>query len=101
LEEGTRLDLDERYELLDWNGWDGPNLGESDDPNLGESRLLVDEVGTISDPVELRSTNADFYDLEDFSTIEALIETIEFCPPLLNHFQRLRWEKIFVAMSKL
>ena len=48
--------------------------------------FLVDEVGTISDPVELRSTNADFYDLEDFSTIEALIETIEFCPPLLNHW---------------
>ena len=56
--------------------------------------FLVDEVGTISDSVELRSTNADFYDLEDFSTIEALIETIEFCPPLLNRFQQLRWDKM-------
>jgi hypothetical protein len=56
--------------------------------------FLVDESGTISEPVELRSTNADFYDLEDFRTIEALIEAIEFCPPLLNHFQRLRWDKM-------
>jgi hypothetical protein len=55
--------------------------------------FLVDESGTISDPVELRSTNADFYDLEDFQTIETLIDAIEFCPPLLNHFQQLAWEK--------
>jgi hypothetical protein len=46
----------------------------------------VDESGTISDPVELRSTNADFYDLEDFQTIVALIETVEHSPPLLTHF---------------
>jgi hypothetical protein len=48
--------------------------------------FLVDESGTISDPVELRSTNADFYDLEDFQTIVALIETVEHSPPLLTHF---------------
>jgi len=77
-------------------GWD-PAIGvcESLDKKEGKLReFLVDESGTISDPVELRSTNADFYDLEDFTTIEALIETIEFCPPLLNHFQRLRWQKM-------
>ena len=72
-------------------GWD-PAIGvcESLDKKEGKLReFLVDEYGTISDPVELRSTNADLYDLEDFRAIETLIEAIEFCPPLLNHFQRL------------
>ena len=55
--------------------------------------FLVDDSGTISDPVELSSTNADFYELEDFQTMETLIDAIELCPPLLNHFQALTWEK--------
>jgi hypothetical protein len=77
-------------------GWDPAiGVGESLDKKEGKLReFLVDESGTISDPVELRSTNADFYDLEEFKTIEALIEAIEFCPPLLHHFQKLRWEKM-------
>ncbi len=55
--------------------------------------FLVDESGTVSDPAELSSTNADFYELEDFQTMETLIDAIELCPPLLNHFQALTWEK--------
>lgn len=70
-------------------------LFESLDKEEGKLReFVVDESGTIYDPVELGSTNADFYDLEDFTTIESLIEAIEFCPPLLNHFQQLRWDKM-------
>jgi hypothetical protein len=76
-------------------GWDPAiGVGESLDKKEGRLReFLVDESGTISDPVELRSTNADFYDLEDFQTIETLIVAIEFCPPLLDHFQQLTWKK--------
>ena len=55
--------------------------------------FVVDEYGTISDPVSFEPTNAEVFDLEDYQSIASLIETVELCPPLLNHFHQLAWEK--------
>jgi len=55
--------------------------------------FVVDEYGTISDPVSFEPTNAEVFDLEDYQSIDTLIETVELCPPLLNHFHQLAWEK--------
>jgi len=55
--------------------------------------FVVDEYGTISDPVSFEPTNAEVFDLDDYQSIDTLIETVELCPPLLNHFHQLAWEK--------
>ena len=55
--------------------------------------FVVDEYGTISNPVSLKPTNAEVFDLEDYQSIASLIEAVEICPPLLNHFHHLAWEK--------
>ena len=54
----------------------------------------VSDSGTITDPeVETPQINADLFELDDYSTVESLISTIENCQPLLNSIQSLAWDK--------